>query len=146
MQTLKTVLSAAALAASSFFASGLASAGCDLNVTFRNTGAGQIQIDLRNSQSKVKGGWWLNMKGRFQNVDDDIDYLYVDPGDNLALVLKSDFGCNDKRRFRIANACGEWVRGAFSSVDEKEKDWPSSDGWHEGKNINIEFDRCKADY
>jgi hypothetical protein len=145
LKNVKLAACAALVAGAALFASGAAFAGCDLNVTFRNTGQGELQIDLRNSQSKVKGGWWLNMKGRFRSVDDD--FLYIPPGGNFAGVLKSDFGCNDKRRFRIANACGERDRtGNFSPMDEKEKDWPSSDGWHEGKNINIEFDRCKADY
>ncbi len=147
MKAIKLLFLVAALSASAILSGGSALAGCDLNLRISNTGAGEVRIDLRNSQSKIKMGVWLNFKGRIQGVDDSVEFLYIAPGDTFAGVLKSDFGCDQKRRFRFANSCGERDRtGNFREEDDKEKYEPSDDGWTEARNVNVEISRCLADY
>ncbi|MCC6919928.1 MAG: hypothetical protein IT548_12035 [Alphaproteobacteria bacterium] len=124
-----------------------ASAGCDINLRIENTGRGELQISLRDSASKIKGGFWADFKGRIRGIDGGTEYIYVAAGDAFAGVLETDFGCNTKRRFRISNACGERDgTGNFRAEDDRDRYAPSDDGWTEDRNVTIAVDRCRADY
>lgn len=136
-----------ALALLSGFAASPAWAGCDINLRIENTGRGELQVNLRDSASKIKGGFWADFKGRIRSLPNNEDYIYVAAGDTFAGVLETDFGCSTKRRFRISNACGERDgSGNFRVEDDKDKYVPSDDDWTENRNITVTVDRCRADY
>lgn len=147
MTPIRTMAAAFAFGLATGMAFSPASAGCDINLRIENTGRGELQVNLRDSASKIKGGFWADFKGRIRGLENNLDYIYVAPGDTFAGVLETDFGCSTKRRFRVSNACGERDgSGNFRVEDDKDKYVPSDDGWTENRNVTVKIDRCKADY
>jgi hypothetical protein len=147
MTPLKTGLLAFLAALAGGPALGIATAGCDINLRIENTGRGELQVSLKDSASKVKGGFWADFKGRVRGLDSGDDYIYVAPGDAFAGVLETDFGCSSNRRFRFSTACGERDgSGNFRAEDDRDRYFPSDDGWTDRRNVTIAVDRCLADY
>lgn len=147
MTPLKAGLVAFVIALAGGPALGIATASCDINLRIENTGRGELQIRLKDSASKVRGGFWADFKGRMRGMPNSDEYIYVQPGDAFAGVLETDFGCSQNRRFRFSTACGERDgTGNFRAEDDRDRYFPSDDGWTERRNVTIAVDRCLADY
>ena len=135
------------LAAGGGALAGTASAGCDINLRIENTGQGELQIRLKDSASKIRGGFWADFKGRIRGLQNRDEFIFIAPGDAFAGVLETDFGCSQNRRFRFSTACGERDgSGNFRAEDDRDRYYPSDDGWTERRNVTIAVDRCLADY
>lgn len=141
------IVVAGAFAAIFLAAASPAVAGCNINLRIANTGAGDLQVDLRRSASKVKMGTWADFKGRITGLENSQDVLLISAGDTWAGTLKTDFGCSTKRRFRFAFACGEDDNGGtFRPEVEWEDYFPSDDDYTENRTVSVTKSRCLADY
>lgn len=126
---------------------GVASAGCDINLRIENAGQGELRISLKDSASKIRGGIWADFKGRIRGLKRSEAFIYVAPGDAFSGVLETDFGCSQNRRFRFSTACGERDgSGNFRAEDDRDRYFPSDDGWTDRRNVTISVNRCLADY
>jgi hypothetical protein len=147
--TMRIHMMAGALCAGTLLAiASPAAAGCNINLRVENTGQGPLQVDLRRSASRVKLGTWADFKGRLSGIDNSVETIMVEAGDDFGATLQTDFGCSTKRRFRWALACGEMDRTGTNFVPEIEWETysPNDHDYTENRNVTIRISRCEADY
>lgn len=74
-----------------------ASAGCNINITARNSGHETVFINPFEAKVKIKMGTWKKI---FTSVSSPTE-LAIAPGGRFSYVYKAFFGCGKKRRYKF---------------------------------------------
>ncbi len=118
---------------------GSAQAGCQLNITVKNTGKAGLSVSNGTSLTgvKSKGGSWKGLKKGYWFSESF--FIRVDPQKTISDIYSATFGCGAKRRYRIRYKCrsGEMEGQSFSYYYPSEKDWTKN------QTVSIRLGRCK---
>lgn len=72
----------------------VATAGCAINLKFKNTEDVRILVSAFSSKVKTKNGAWkkvINYNGP----------LHIEPGQSKSIPFRATFGCNKNRRYKL---------------------------------------------
>lgn len=115
-----------------------AMSACYIDLDVKNTGERSIEITNNwISALKVKGGTWRTLKNAWWFYYDST--ITVAAGDREGDQLRTTFGCNAKRRYRINYKCkgGQYAGRSFT------KYFPSTSGWTTDQSPLIKISKCK---
>ncbi|MEO0556843.1 MAG: serine hydrolase domain-containing protein [Bacteroidota bacterium] len=92
---------------------------CDITIQGHHGGSkGRIQVRLHSSEVRNNVGWWGDIGTNGYNI------VFLDPGQRFSEVVRQDFGCNARRKWRFP---------LRATVDERDYDfvyyYPSDDGF-----------------
>ncbi len=74
-----------------------AEAGCNINITARNSGHEKVFFDPFEAKVKIKMGTWKRI---FMGISSPAE-LAIAPGSHFSYVYKAFFGCKKKRRYKF---------------------------------------------